>query len=274
MLEIVHDDPPYEDTTALYQAEIERLEAELAARDAAAATQGPGADHESARRVHELTIELAIRDETIAQLWDHLREREEAEAAAEADWDDVQRLIEELEGRLGASGSSSPDGDRARWVEERRAWDDQRAYLESEIAELRARLRHSVQAARAGDSNTTSRITELEAENQRLHEACRRLPQLEATAKEVEDLRRRVPAAETAGMDLSQSWSRRNGNAATSGSRSSKSASRLSAADLTPDERIRALRQHLREVHEREQEERKNGQLKARLVRLWKSMSN
>jgi predicted nucleic acid-binding Zn-ribbon protein len=266
------NDLEYADTTLLLQAEIERLEAELAARDEALANAASAAPVHDDRRVRDLTSELALRDETIAQLWDHLRQREEAEAATQADWDDVQRLIEDLEARLSGGSPASPQEDRVRWEADRRAWDDQRAYLETEIDELRSRLSRAAREARSGEATTPARLVELEEENQRLRDQCRRLPQLEAVAAEVEDLRGRVKAAEAPTYSVTQSWPRQAlaGSAPTGAASSLKP--RLSAADLTPDERIRALRQHLREVHEKEQEERKSGQLKTRLGRLWRSI--
>jgi hypothetical protein len=265
-------DLPYEDTTALLQAEIERLEAELAARDAALAAPAEACDVQTARRIAELTAEVALRDETIAQLWDHLREREEAEAQARADWDEVHQLVEDLEARIGVA-TSPTDEERARWESERRAWEDRRAHLEAEASELRSRLSQAARTAASGpiDEEHSARLADLEAANRQLREACRRLPELEAAATEVEILREQMKTAAVTN-DPCQSWSR----PAVSGSSVvwpvGTGQSRLSAADLSPDERIRALRQHLREVHERELEERKNGQLKTRLSRIWKTL--
>lgn len=270
---------PYEDTVALLQAEIERLEAEVRARDEAMAREhGPPATaHETERRLAELTAELALRDETINALWEHLQRHEEAEEVARAEWSQVQELVEDLENRLAEGG---PGTDGAAWRAERdradnlqrelddncRQWETQRRSLEAEIQRLRHRDAEAVSTSMLSDQAAV-----LEAENGRLRAACERLPTLEAAAFELGKLREQIHSTEVH-YDTG-------GKATGWGSSPSERPDQprpapISAADLTPDERIRALRQHLREVHEQEQEERKRSQLTARLGRIWKALGN
>lgn len=272
----------YLDTVALLQEEIERLEAELHAATEASANPGPEPsdpqiDAESNRRLEELTHLLEERDETITLLWEHLSAVEEAQSARSAEWEQLHHWVEELEHRLGESdhlttesGSNGQVGDSLRdeFEAHRQAWDRERQQLEAELA--RVRLRLETEAKTAGDSA----LGDLQQENHQLRDDCRRLSgfedetarlndrvtllqaQLESTREELQTCRNELQSE------------RLRHQAELVELRSGRAAPRVLASDLTPSERVRALREHLSEVHAQEEEERKERQLSNRIARL------
>src|SRR5260370_30351240 len=88
------NDDPEQDTVALLYSEIARLEAELAAHDAAAGLAhepepvDPTANNPKLEeRVEELTAELAERDEAMDLLQEQARLFEEAALAQRSEWE-------------------------------------------------------------------------------------------------------------------------------------------------------------------------------------------
>ncbi len=158
------DDPRLE-TIALLQEEIARLESELAARDAAllqpaADVSDTQADAPQHRRFADLLAELAARDETVNLLLEQTRLFEEAAVAQRAEWDQLNRWVEEVERRVEGRDASTEDlraeRDEARSDAEsarrereadRREWSSLREGLEREIRHLRGLL----EAHRSGD---------------------------------------------------------------------------------------------------------------------------
>lgn len=246
----------YEDPVALLQAEIERLEAELRAREEIAADPvDRGPDEHSVREIGRLQDELALRDETIAELWDHLRHLEEQEAASRVEWEQVQAMIDDLEARLAGQSWTIPiESTRGDDHADRHAWAIERGRLTAEIDRLRADL------DRAGNSPVAAEPDDQTAglldEVARLRAELQRSSGLET---EVEMLRARLRVADE--------------NRPPDAPAVSEPSARHQPYDgLSPDERIRALRLHLREVHDKEVEERKSAQLASRLSRLWHSL--
>ena len=170
-----------------------------------------------------------------------------------------------------------------------KAWEVQRRGLEEEVNRLRALISQT-----PGHTTLGSEFTALEDENRMLRERWQALELSTSDVPEVESLRKKM--AETlARFDVSQvahrragdQWSREKCELETA-----LSAARgqiIREALLTPivaidtgnpgansaaveaDERIRAFRQHLQELHHREAEERASrGGLSARIARLWK----
>jgi hypothetical protein len=268
------DDPFFEDTVTLLQAEIDRLQAELLARDEIVMTTREArqseADSQSDwnRRLEELHAEIALRDETIEMLWEHLRTVEETQIARQTEWDQAQRMIEGLEQRL-LEGALPPMelGQVAAEQRERAdslalelerlktEWSARRQQLEGEIARLSSLVdkTSATEAPGVADSVSPGSEPRLAAE----------IEVLQARLKEAE--RERDEALARLEQDPSRS--------ATEGVTVTGSFT-IRAADLSPDERIRALRQHLQEVHEREKKEQANGQMIARLSRLWKVLGS
>ncbi|MEW4569353.1 hypothetical protein AB1L88_15925 [Tautonia sp. JC769] len=272
----------YLDTVALLQEEIERLEAELRAATEASASQAPAPsdahlDSEANRRVEELTHLLDERDEMIALLWDHLSAVEETQAARSAEWEQLHHWVEQLEHRLGESdrlrAEPGPNGQMIGTLQgeldaHRQRWDREREQLEAELARVRHRL--ETESNSAGDSA----LGELQQENHRLRDECRRLSACETEAERLQDRVTILQAQlDSTREELHECRNALQGErlrhqAEIAELRSGRAAPIVSASDLTPSERVRALREHLSEVHAREEEERKERQLSNRIARL------
>ncbi len=307
------DETYYQETIALLQEEVARLEAETLARDdrdAAPPGDEPAADgravEEASRRIDALAAELAARDETIALLLEQARLAEEAEEAGRAEWEQLHRWVEEVERRVEGFGGHGDDlrrdleAERRRGddlardaVAERRSWDARREALEREVGELRAAL---AEAARDPDAARSAAIEAIEGEDRRLRDA-RARADADASAVEVEALRDRLRDAlderDAAARDLRRALDDlqrgRNEHEAEVAILKAQMAreslrrqeDQLKAAVSSPaangapsvDERIRALRLHLQEIHDREEQERAGKTLSARLSRLWRHTS-
>lgn len=293
------------DTVALLTDEIARLEAELRSRDesdrlaeaAPAAPPPPNAGDADGRlapllsRLDGLCEEIAGRDETIALLLDQARLFEEADSARAAEYEQISKWVEEVERRVDDRGDrDSRAGEdlaaerrkaevaHAGFEAERRGWEVSNRSLQAELADLRAR-------DRSGDA-----AGPLEQENRRLREEAVRWARAAAEAEEVGPLRERLAEVQ-ARLDeaLAEAVRERDdrrrernemdAEIATLKSRLTRESLELAAAPaahpapenpLEADLRIRAFRQHLQDVHQREAEERATTGLAARLSRLWK----
>lgn len=268
----------YLDTVTLLQAEIERLEAELrmwteSTPDPTPTAANFEAEFEAKRRIDELTALIEERDETIALLWDHLSTIEEAQAARSAEWEQLQHWVEELERHLDEAqgGGLSPGSDpreaeelRTRWDAERTTWEVDRRRLEAEAERLRRRL----------DADEHSAGDALNRENRELVEECRRLAPFEAEAAALKDRLAEVEAQlERSREQLRDAEEHHDGERTRQASeladlRSGGAVPTIKAADMPPHERVRALREHFKELHAREEEERKERQLSSRIARL------
>jgi chromosome segregation ATPase len=311
------DETYYQETIALLQEEVARLEAEALARDdrdaAASPADVPAAvgreAEEASRRVDALAAELAARDETIALLLEQVRLAEQAEEAGRAEWEQLHRWVEEVERRV--EGFDGHDDDLRRDLEaerrrgddlsraadaERRSWDARREALEGEAARLRAAL---AEVARKPDSADLAMLEALEGENRRLRDERDEMMKDAAAvaAAEVESLREQLRQARDeldrgtrelrqAQDDLHRERNEHEAEVAALKAQMAretlrrqegqlKAAASSPSADGAPsvDERIRALRLHLQEIHDREQHERASRTLSARLSRLWRNTS-
>ena len=246
----------YRETIGLLQEEIARLEQELQLRierpwetvsgdvafaedevtpSAASASAIAAAAH---REVERLKCELASRDETVALLLDQLGLLEESNAANRAEWEQLTEWVAELERRVEAQDEDALRRPQARLGDQQRETEERTVALTSDAPH--------------------SRVSELHDERDELG---RQLQQ-------VQDQRRREGLEHEAAL--------------------AELRTRLSQASLVqpqaprpiqepenhirdsePDLRIRALRQHLLEIHQREEEERRQRSLTGRLSRLW-----
>jgi hypothetical protein len=307
----VSNELDYQETISLLQEEIVRLEEEVRARDEALANveteprnRDTSVDDEAGRQIAALTAELTARDETIGLLLEQSRLFEEAEAANQANYRQLDQWVSELEQRVEqrsgeddvraelAAMRQKAESDRAAAEAERRTWAVQKQQWETETERLRTALS---QAARASDTADLTALDTLEKENRRLREATGELARLSAAAAEADSLREEVQSAkdeltrtrrslqeslddrerekkehEAALADLRshtarESLKRQEGHvhAAVAGPAGSNPL-------LVADERIRELRDHLKEIHEREEKERAERRLSARLSRLWR----
>jgi chromosome segregation ATPase len=279
----------YLDTVSLLQEEIARLEAELLMRDVPAPQSVPdrAAQRQSVAaeaRILELTSLVAERDETMGLLWDQLSALEEVEAARKAEFEQLNRWVEELEQRMKSEASRPADLDVGRQEAEalrdqlesqRRSWETQRSRLFDEIGDLRARLEES--ACATGGGSAAQRA--LEEENRKLRDECRRLAIFEPDAQESASLREQLGGLrgeldrarqelDLVSDDLRRERLEREADQAAS--RARQATERITeSAPATSDERVRALREHLREMHDRDEQERRERQLSTRISRLW-----
>jgi uncharacterized small protein (DUF1192 family) len=322
--------PEDNETIALLQEEIMRLEAELAARSdrpSAAVFEGvaraedecdrfAAAEHAAHSRgeVERLTLELASRDETLALLLDQLGSLEETRTAERAEWDQLAGWVAELERRVEgqdedafrrlqaslANQQKEAEELRTKFEHHRRGWEVQRAVYEGKIARLQEGLAKSEARARAPEDNEgqndlgSSRDIEetkaLEAENLRLiaqQEMTERIAgensaalhsslcelqnerdELQRQLDHLRDERRREKLEHEATCAELRTRASQASLIQPSAPQIVKTP-KESAAEMEPYLRIQALRQHLLEIHEQQEEERRQRKLMSRLSRLW-----
>lgn len=219
------------------ESEIARLEEELRLRDEAdrAPAPGPDAESDSARTelIRSYQAEIAERDEMIEVLQEHVRVLEEARAADRQEWEQIGNWVEQLEAQAVALKAPSRDAARS---DQEGAWVAERSALRTEIAQLQARL---------SEQATATAGAEVDALRRALHTA----------QSEVERLRH--DTAKSAAADAATEQT--NATLDSVGPR----------AALTPNERLRALRLHLNEIQQREEQERRERSFSARLSRIW-----
>ncbi|MFO0909559.1 MAG: hypothetical protein U0794_14590 [Isosphaeraceae bacterium] len=297
------------ETISLLLDEISRLEAELRAReesllnDASWQEPAPAAPEVDALKatIEELNAEIARRDESIDLLLEETRLFEEAAAAQRAELEQVTRWVEEVEQRIAERDSSTPelagqlDAERRANEElrhridtDRRAWESQKNRLEQELQALRARP--------VFDEQESPALRALEHEYDRLREAYVELEAAASAAVEIEPLRERLAVVQDENEALrnqlrqeKEARARERGefdvalamaNAQTTRAAQQRAveveepAAPARDPSLDPDERIRAFRQHLQELHQREAEERAKRGLTARISRIWRHTSS
>jgi chromosome segregation ATPase len=299
-----------EETVALLLEEIARLEAELRARDDADRVETPNEpiaapvspDPALLRQIEELTAELAGRDETITVLLEQAELFEQAATAQRAEWDQLHQWVQEVEQRVEGKDSREADLEAELLVErrrgeaqrqsmdvERKAAETRRNSLEREIEDLRAKVsRHQEGISSDGI------VEELERENRWLRDARARLEQAASASNAVGPLTERLDTALRELDEVKKNFrlvsdeQRREKNeyeAELSAMRSqyaNESAQKKAVEEeaarnerqgsaIEADERIRAFREHLRELHKTEAEQRAGRSLASRLSRLWRS---
>jgi hypothetical protein len=305
-----------QETIALLEDEIARLEAELRMRDLALVAEvddlpagrdwrRPEQDQESERQIRALQEERAVREETIALLLEQVRLADEAEAASHAEWEQLHLWVQELERRVAERGEGEPGSElRAELEAERRnanlvrqsaqkaekSWEVQRQALMAEVERLRSRFTEV-----AGDSDTTgAAVRALENENQALRQAYDALAGSTVPAHEADSLAYALQALRQKHDTLAQELKserddhqrERNEHEASLNALRSQLAreslrrqeEQVRATGVVPadretpleaDMRIRALREHLKEIHKDETEQRMRRSLAGRLSRLW-----
>lgn len=261
-------------------------------------------DTDAKERLDALNAALADREETIALLLDHLRLGEEAEAASRAEWEQLNSWVQEVERRVeGHAGSATDAGLRdaldaeRRSTEalrqaadkERRTAEAQRHALVDEVERLRSKFAEIASESGAG----VDAVRALERENDELRDAYDGLVRDAVPSHEVDAIVAELQAVrlerDNAGHDLkraidAQHRERNEHEAALNALQSQLAreslrrqedhvkAATLPAAEtsaLDPDVRIRALREHLNEIHQDEAQQRMRRSLSSRLSRLW-----
>jgi hypothetical protein len=267
----------------LTREEIDKLTTELAIRD-----ETINLLMDQIRLAEEAESASRNEWEQLSQWVAEVEKRVERQAEAGAG-----RQVEEL-----ASQQRQIDEYRSQLEQERTTWSQDRRALEQEIRRLGSLLASASQEGGNGGADAEA-LAILEAENKRIAQRCTDLE--EASSAEIKTLRE---AAETARGELAETRrqrdqiqderdrERREYEIAVASLRAQ--ASRASLADGEPaagvtagvtateaprstdnsvaleaDVRIRAFRQHLKEIHSHETETRNRNKLSARLSRLW-----
>ena len=258
-------------------------------------------------RIEDLKCELASRDDSIALLLEQIRLFEEAENTSRAEWEQLSAWVTEVEQRVERRDTVSQDvqleleternqatAQRHAFEKDRRGWEAQREALEDETERLRGKI---AELANHTEATPDAAYAALESENRRLRETCHSLVRASAEAADANHLRTQLQAAQTQIDDLrkeiaklndERARERKEAEAAAAALRNQLVVASLKTVDEAPkpvvvetpphetagssvDERIRALRQHLVDIHEREQAERARRSLGARLSRLWRN---
>jgi chromosome segregation ATPase len=293
---------PIEDTITLLMEEVARLESELRYRDEAELARclnsspvdkAEPADAGLLRQIEELTADIQGRDETITVLLEQTQLFEESAAAQRAEWEQLHQWVEEVERRV--EGKDAREANlEAEIAAERRRGETLRNALESERRAAESRIRALEQAAgsrhtpieRSGEGAANA---ELQRENQWLREECAQLERavgaavgpirdsLETARCELEEskreLRRVVDEQERERNEAAAALTELRSRLARESleKKPSSGAAERPRALIEADERIRAFREHLRDLHNREAEERAGRTLSSRLSRLWRT---
>jgi hypothetical protein len=262
----------------------------------------PAHDAEAEERIAQLEKEIACHEETIALLLEQTRLADEAEAAGRAEWEQLHNWVQEVERRVADRTNPGTDlteelGTERRNNEllrqaaekEQRSWEVQRQSLVAEVERLRARFSEV-----AGESDTTvAAVGALEHENRQLREAYDELVRSSVALNEMEAINSELYTVRQQHDGLTQELKRQqddrqrerneyeaNLNAlrsqlARDSLRRQEEQVRAAAVPaskeslLEADMRIRAFREHLKEIHHDETEQRMRRSLAARLTRLW-----
>ena len=278
------------------------------ARASAPADVSSDESRELVNRIEDMKCELSSRDESIALLLEQIRLFEEAESASRAEWEQLSSWVTEVERRVERRDTASQDvqleleternqatAQRLAFEKDRRGWEAQRTVLEEENERLRGKI---AELANHTEATPDAAYAALESENRRLRDTCHTLVRASAEAADASRLRTQVQAAqqqidelrkELAQLSDDRARERMEAEAAMAALRNQAVVATLKTADeplkapilhpathgdnahLSVDERIRALRQHLVEIHERERAERNRKSLGARLSRLWRT---
>jgi hypothetical protein len=267
----------------------------------------PQRNEATEERIAQLTRELATREETIALLLEQTRLADEAEAASRAEWEQLHNWVQEVEHRVAEQTEPGMDlrdelaierrnSDLLRQAgeKEQRSWEIQRQALAAEVDRLRAKFSEV-----AGESDASvAAVQALANENQQLREAYDALArnsvaehEMDAIVTELQTARQKHDALsqELVRLQDQRELERKEHEANLNALRSQlareslkrqeeqvKSAASPPAtkeSQLEADMRIRALREHLKEIHHDETEQRMRRSLAARLSRLWSHTS-
>lgn len=262
------------------------------------------------QRIDDMRCELASRDESIALLLEQIRLFEEAESASRTEWEQLSAWVTEVERRVERRDTVSQDvqleleternqstAQRLAFEKDRRAWEAHRDTLEDEVERLRSKIG---ELANHTEASPDAAFAALESENRRLRETCHSLVRASAEAADASGVRAQLQTAlsqleelrkEIAQLNDDRARERLESEAALAALRNQLVVATLKPAEEPPkaapsavrtaapepvetlsvDERIRALRQHLVEIHEREQAERTRNSLGSRLSRLWRN---
>lgn len=284
----------HDDTSDLLQAEIEFLRSELAERDERLRTleelatghhlnELPEEPVDSAEveklvgRLEQLLEELEQSDARIAALSEMLRTAEDAVQAADQEREQLEDWLDEVDGRVG------------QWEQE---WHAERDSLHRQIAELTQERDRAEQQLAAGGTDVASGaasdrlVRQLREQYSRLKEAFLKMEkerdQLRARLQEVSvaDVEQKIAAAvDTALREERLQLAQEKAAIAREKAALAKKHEELQAqldrkgqAFDSADHRIRAFREHLREIEEQEPARRQGPTLSQRMGKLWRKL--
>jgi hypothetical protein len=273
------------------QGEKARLAAELASRDETITLL-----LDQLRLVEEAEATSRAEWEQLAQWVTEVEERVERQSREEGSSGEERSSQDEMI----AVARRQADDTRSLLDRERNGWHEKQRDLEAQIEQLQALLaRQSAREASRGEagagcqSDAAKALALLEVENRRLRQAIKKLEETSRSESQVLGERLGVAERELAAarkahdaVEDERARERREFEIAVASLRSQAArasvaayeinghgASSAAAGDgssaLDADIRIRAFRQHLKEIHSHEAEVRNSNRLGARLSRLW-----
>jgi chromosome segregation ATPase len=282
-------DPFAQETIEILRAEVEGLQSELRQRDGLLAEQREASDvhfsagepdastEELVRRLEELLDELQHSDERIAALEDFLRAADEANAAEREEREQLEAWVSDIERRISQR--------EAEWQAEADAQRQRVADVTAERERLEQQLVLVSSAAGADDSRQLE-LDRLRARNKELQEKlAARETEAGQLKQQVQDLQHRAsPEAQRVEMEdgmreervrLAQQraeLARQRAEIAAARADLQQPPGKSPTGEPNVEDRMRALRDHLREIHDQEQEEQAQRGLSARIARLWKRL--
>ncbi len=274
-----------QETVQLLRAEIEDLQAALAQRDEqiesllaspeSAPTEQPADELEQQseamlQRLQDLLDEAECHDERVALLEEQLQTAEEAHQAEQEERTQLETWVGDIERRIGEREEE--------WKAESDALRQQVEQAREERDRVQHQLRDAASQGTAPDAYQET-LDRLQAQNGTLQQ------ELDAAGKEIASLQQRLERAENRDEETL-----RDERAAVARDRAEVARLRhelqrqlaqsqaLPEAKEQPDrefsDRLKALREHLKEIHQEEQVEReqRGSPLASRISRLWKRL--
>lgn len=275
-----------DETMGLLREEVERLQAELADRDArlaeleasAALTGGWGeslkqTDFDTSavvERLEQLLAELEQTDRRIADMEELVRLADEAAAAEQEERRHLEAWVSEIEQRVSERESA--------WLAEQETLRRRLAELEADRADWEHRAARAVSDELQAEllERYRARAGEFESQLHAAQEECRQLRrQLESAASGNAQAASADAALREERLQLAREraeLARLRAELVRAQTDSLQDAASRSSADHASDARFRVLREHLKEIHERELQERHERRLSTRLARLWQRL--
>jgi myosin heavy subunit len=293
------DESPYDDfdagDSAILRSEIEHLQSELLRREteieellardhlpAAAADEGVD-ESDTARlveRLEQLLDELAHSDERVRNLENLLKISDEATMAERAEREQLSVWVSEIESRF-AEREQQARSARQRLEENlreatlryERAEKNVRQVVESNAHELQ--LEMQAQIAELNKRNEVL-MQELAQANTAFNELGELISKTGMSREEIEALNTRQAELRQHEIELAQeraALARQRAEIAGLHDTLERATQESPEASIeNPDQRIRQFRAHLREIHEVEQEEKRQRSLSGRISRLFKRL--
>ncbi|MCR9200044.1 MAG: FHA domain-containing protein [Planctomycetaceae bacterium] len=260
-------DPFQDEMVELLRAEVIDLQHALAAQQDVPPGQVDGEPHESVSaeeaerlvaRLEELLAELQERDEQVATLTELLEATENSQDAEQAERSQINDWLAEIENRFSQKE-----------VE----WESQKNQLQQQLEQAVADRDHAEQLSQA--ENADARLQATQEVLAGLRETAEKLQaQLHDSQTEVSRLQQEA-ASRGGELNREERIQMAEEKAEIARQRQELEAARhLTRTRENNDSalKLKALREHLNEIHEKEQKEQEERRLSSRLSRLWKRL--